>query len=310
MVNLAGLDLNLIKVLHALLEERSVTAAGRRIGLSQPATSNALGRLRGVFHDPLFVRGANGLTPTAFAEELRLPVNKAVAALEEAFRQPAAFDPAQATGTISIAASDSIALVLLPLLWRLLESEAPGLDLHVHSGDRAQIETLLKDGAVDFALGPFGGARGRWEVEPLYEEGFSLVLRRGHPLLEDEITAERMADYPAVLVSPGGQRRGVVDDALEAMGLSRRVAVVVSHFLLAPHLVQGSDLVLLLATRVAELAARPLGLVVCPPPVALGRYLAVAAWPLDSTDPARLAWLRGLTRRAVTELDPLAAARL
>lgn len=306
MVNLTGIDLNLVKVLHALLEEGGVTAAGRRVGLSQPATSNALGRLRAIFGDPLLVRGPSGLVPTAFAEELRVPVKKAVAALEEAFQPPLAFDPASATGTVSIAASDSIALVVLPRLWRFLAKEAPGIDLHVHSGDRRQIETLLRDGEVDFALGPFGGARGRWDVELLYEEGFSLVVRPDHPLLDGEVTPERMVRYPAVLVSPGGSRRGIVDEALAELGLRRRVAVVVSHFLLAPHLLPGSDLVLLLATRVAELAARPLGLAVCPPPLGLGHYGAVAAWPADNANPARLAWIRDLTRRATNDLQPLA----
>jgi DNA-binding transcriptional LysR family regulator len=303
MVNLAGIDLNLIKVLHALLEERTVTAAGRRIGLSQPATSNALRRLRVIVSDPLFVRGPSGLVPTAFAEDLRLPVRKAILALEEAFQPPRPFHPATAQGTVSLAASDSIALVVLPRLWRLLATEAPGINLHVRSGERPQIEAMLRDGEVDLALGPFGSPRGGWAAEPIYEEGFSLVVRPDHPLLDGPMTPERMVSYPAVLVAPGGGRRGIVDAALAELGLERRVAVVVSHFLLAPHLLRDSDLVLVLATRVTDLAARPLGLAVRPPPLTLGRYHAVVAWPVRNASDPRVTWMRALIRRAASDLE-------
>jgi DNA-binding transcriptional LysR family regulator len=297
--NLGAVDLNLLKVLAALLEERNVTAAGRRVGLSQPAVSNALRRLRELLGDPLLVRsGSGGLELTAHAESLRDPVRRAVAALAETFSPPRAFEPATASLAVRLAATDLAALAVLPPLLALLAREAPGIDLVVRSGDRDQVLLWLREGVVDMALGVFPEPPAGALVEPLLREDFVLLLRPGHPLLEGELTPERLVAYPAVLVSPRGDPRGVADDALEALGLRRRVAVTVAHFLLAPHLLRGSDLTLVFPRTLAAGTGEALGLELRPLPLDVPPFTVQLLWLARTDRDPALAWLRGLVAQA------------
>jgi DNA-binding transcriptional LysR family regulator len=298
-VNLAGIDLNLVKVLHALLEERGVTAAGRRVGLSQPATSNALRRLRDLLGDELLVRGAAGLELTAYARELQAPVREAVEALGRAFRPPARFEPGTARLTCRLAASDLSALAVLPTLRRILALEAPGIDLIVRAGEWAQMLAWLDEDAVDLAIGVFRDPPPQLDGEDLFTERYVLVLRAGHPLLEGELTAARLAAHPAVLVSPRGEAHGIGDEAMARLGLERRVAVTVAHFLLAAFLVRDGELTLFFPERLARLVAPPLGLVVLPPPLDLPSFTSRMLWSRrHDRDPPSL-WLRDAVRRAV-----------
>jgi DNA-binding transcriptional LysR family regulator len=295
-VNVAALDLNLIKVLHALLEECSVTAAGRRVGLSQPATSSALRRLREILNDPLLVRGTDGYRCTPHAESLRGPVNAAIAALSDAFRQPERFEPALASLTIRLAATDLATLATLPNVLPRLVREAPGIDLAIRSGDREEVFAWLREGAVDVALGVFPAIPGDCLAEPLFRDSFELLLRPGHPLLDGELTAERLAGFPAVLVSPGGHPRGIVDTALEKLGLRRRVAVTVPHFLMAPHLIRASDMTLTFPRRLVAVIAHPFGLITRPIPLPLPEFVAKAVWLKRNDGHQPLIWLRQLIR--------------
>jgi DNA-binding transcriptional LysR family regulator len=298
-VNLAGIDLNLVKVLHALLEERGVTAAGRRVGLSQPATSNALRRLRELLGDELLVRGPAGLVLTAHARELQGPVREAVEALGRAFRPPAQFEPRTARLTWRLAASDLSALAVLPALRRILAQEAPGIDLIVRAGEWAQMLAWLDEDAIDLAIGVFRDPPPQLSGEDLFAERYVLVLRAGHPLLDGEPTPARLAGYPAVLVSPRGDPHGIGDAALAQLGLRRRVAVTVSHFLLAAFLLRDSDLTLIYPEWLARLVAPPLGLVMQPPPLDLPSFTSRMLWPRrHHRDPPSL-WLRDAVRRAV-----------
>ena len=293
-VNVGSIDLNLLKVLSALLEERSVTAAGRRVGLSQPATSNALRRLRDLLGDPLLVRGADGFELTAHAASLREPVRGAMAAVEVAFRPPERFEPATAKLAFRLAATDLTALAVLPPLLAALGRDAPGIDLVVRSGDREQVLAWLRAGEVQLAFGVFPNPPADTLVEPLMEEAFVLLVRAGHPLLDGELTPERLVEYPALLVSPRGDARGVADEALAALGLRRRVAATVAHFLLAPHLLRGTDLTLIFPRRLAALVGTACGLEVRPLPLAIPPFTAQMLWPARRDRDPALAWLRGL----------------
>jgi DNA-binding transcriptional LysR family regulator len=292
-MNVGGIDLNLLKVLAALLEERSVTAAGRRIGLSQPATSNALRRLRDLIGDPLLVRGPNGgLELTPHAETLLEPVQRAVAAVADAFRPPVEFNSQRAQLTVRLAATDIAALAVLPDLLCALAREAPGIDLVVRTADHDQVNAWLQSGEVALALGVFWAPPPNALKRPLLMEEFVLLVRPGHPLQEGELTPERLAAFPAILVAPGGSPRGIADAALAALDLRRRVAVAVPHFLLAPHLVRDSDLTVVFPRSLAVAAGAPLGLTILPLPLDIGPFMVEMMWlTRTDADPA-LAWLR------------------
>jgi DNA-binding transcriptional LysR family regulator len=298
-MNVNGLDLNLVKILDALLNERSVGAAGRQVGLSQPAASHALRRLREVLGDPLLVPGQGGSVLTPRAEALREPARRALAALEETFRPPAGFDPGTARRVFTLASTDFVALVVMPRIWPLIARDAPGVELDLRTVGGAATFDGLRTGAFDLALGVLKALPRDVAIERLFEERFVLVVRQGHPLLEGALTLERLAGFPAVLVAPqGDSRRGYLDSLLAARGLQRRIAVTVPQFLLAPHLLLETDLTLVLPRRVAEVGARPLGLALRDLPEEAAAFHASMAWHrrLDN-DPA-LVWLRALIGEA------------
>ncbi len=296
-LHLAALDLNLLVSLDALLEERSVTRAAERVGVTQSAMSHALARLRVVTGDPLLVRGSGKMVATPRAEELGPPIRRALDDLARALRAPAAFDPKTARQRIRIGTSDYNELVLLPGVVARLAREAPGIELRVVPYVESAAD-LLGTGALDLVIAPL---RPQDETPGVFarkflDETFVCVVRRGHPLAKKKLTLARYAAAAHALISPRGKEGSFADDALAALGLSRRVAVTVPHFLVAPHLVASSDLLLTLAARVAEVLAGPLGLVVLQLPAELrmpGFSMAAIWHERTQSDPAQR-WVREL----------------
>jgi DNA-binding transcriptional LysR family regulator len=294
-LHLRSLDLNLILALDALLEERNVTRAAHRVGITQSAMSHALARLRAVTGDALLVRTANGMVATARAEELGPPIRRALEGVATALRPPQTFDPKTAERRIRIGTGDYGEIVLLPRVIERLAKEAPRVDLRVvfQAEDAAR---MLRSGDVDLLLSPVFAA----EVGPgmyarkLFDERFVCVVRRGHQLARKKLTLARYVAASHALISPRGKEGSQTDEALARLGLSRRVAVTVPHFLVAPHIVAQSDLVLTLAARVANMLAAPLGLVILEPPseLRLAGFTMSAVWhERTHADPAQR-WTR------------------
>ncbi|MDB4935268.1 MAG: Transcriptional regulator [Labilithrix sp.] len=295
---LEALDLNLLVALRALLVEGHVTKAAARVGLSQPAMSHALARLRELLGDPLLVRTATGMKPTARAESMRLPLERALEDLGRALASPAPFDPRLSTRKFRIATNDYMELVLLPRLLARLWAEAPGIDVRLTNlADRANED--LTEGRIDFAMGVVGEL-GAPDVpqgirsQRLVSDGFVCVVREGHPVVKKRLSLDDFIALPHALVAPRGTTGSVVDSALQAIGKKRRVAVEVPHFLVAPHVVRETDVVLTLAKRVALVLGPLLGLRQLAPPLELPGFTMTLLWhERQHADPAH-AWLRSL----------------
>ncbi|MBP2316893.1 LysR family transcriptional regulator [Azospirillum soli] len=299
-MNIRTIDLNLIVALGALLDECNVSRAAAKIGRSQPATSSALARLREMFNDPLLVRHGRGYRLTPRAEELRPHVARAIAALTATFQNPADFDPATADMVVRIAASDYLAVVLMPRLIADLARRAPGIDLRVVAADRRSAVTLLREGKVDVSLAVTEPDATDVLSRPLFDEEFVMVTRPGHPYHDGPPTPERFVTYPGLLVSQAGDGTGVADECLAQLGLQRRVAVTVAHFLLAPRLVANSDLVLVIGRRVAETARAELNLRVTALPFPIPSFTARMFWHASTNNYAPLAWFRNLVAASNT----------
>lgn len=305
-MHLGSLDLNLLRVLDALLDARNVTAAGGRIGLSQSATSHALARLREYFDDPLLVRGSKGtmvLTPRA--EALLPRLKAAFAALEEAVAAEPTFDPLRSTRAFRIATSDYVELVLLPPLLSRLRAEAPSMTLQTIPLERDATHALAS-GDIDLAIGPVGAAleSARNDVyrQTLFDERFVCVLRRDHPAARRKLTLDRYAALHHVLVSPTGRPGSIVDDALARLDRRRHVAVTVPHFLVVPHLLRASDLIVTLAERVARTFAPLFELSIKAPPLELPGFTVSLLWhEREHRDPAAL-FLRTLVREVAAKI--------
>jgi DNA-binding transcriptional LysR family regulator len=302
--SLAGIDLNLLVILDALLAERHVTRAAQKVGLTQSATSHALARLRALLEDPLLVRGPRGtLVATPRAETLAVPLRRALESLQTALRGDAPFDPATARASFRIATSDYAEIVLLPPLIRRLAQEAPGIDLWAVPVPDLPAPVLAA-GELDLCLAPHaqGGFPAGIYQKRLFDEDFRCVVRKGHPAAAQRLTLARFCDLSHALVAPRGTPGSFVDDALARMGKTRRVVVRVPHFLVAPHVIASSDLVVTIPTRIAEIHAAPLGLALLPPPVEVPPFTFSMTWHERAHhDPAQR-WLRDTLAKVAREV--------
>ena len=291
-VNLRGADLNLLVVFDALMAEHSVSRAARRIGLSQPATSNALGRLRDLFDDRLFVRRGSEMVPTPRAEEIAGHVRAGLAHLDSALGPQRGFYPATAARELVIATADYASLVILPDLMRRIQAEAPGIDIKVIPyGPRVPFEALAH-GEVDLVVGAPRNVPAGLAVGDLFEDRFTCLVRNDHPRVGRRLTLARYVELDHLLIAPLGGKRGFVDRALEAMDRRRRIALRVPDFLLAPFIVAATDLVVTLPTRVAAVLGEPLGLRRLNPPVEIPSFSYALIWDERRQDDPALAWLR------------------
>ena len=300
------LDLNLLRVLDALLTDGSATRAARRLGVTQSAVSHGLARLRGHLGDPLLVRGAGGLVPTPRGESLREPVRRMLLELEGLLAPPT-FDPARVRGALRLGAPDYATVVLLPSLVQLLEREAPGLDLVVLPVV-GQASVSLADGTVDLVVGTGPGDEEGIYAQRLFDDTFTTVVRAGHPALDRPWDVDAFCAASHVLIAPRGAPGGPVDSALERVGRARRVAVRVPHFLAAAWIVAGSDLVCTMPVRVARAVAATHGLIQLEPPFPLGGFTITQAWHIRRhADPVHR-WWRGrvaaTAHRALDAVDP------
>jgi len=260
MHDVSTVNVNLLVALDVLLEERSITRAAQRLGVTQPALSNTLAKLRHLFEDPLLVRRGRGMVLTSLAEGLREPVRRGVGGFRDALRRCQNFDPSTSELSVVVAASDFAQSVLLVPLALDLASCAPGVTVALRHAAHFQDYAPLREGDADCFVGFAEAATTDIFIEPLFQARLVGVARADHPLFDTPLGP---ADYAAcrhvVVTERPGTATGI-DRALAERGLIRHVAVTVPHFLQVPALVAGSDLVAAVNERTARFYAPRLGL--------------------------------------------------
>ncbi|MEJ7602455.1 MAG: LysR family transcriptional regulator [Kofleriaceae bacterium] len=298
MPRLADVDLNLLLALDALLRERSVTRAGAVLGLSQPATSHALGRLRELFADELLVRRNHDMEPTALAESLAIPLREALAGIEALLWRDQVFDPTTAERELVIAMTDFVEATLLPRVLPAL-GLGPKLRLRLRALGAELPERELADGEIDLAIGTILSAPPAMRVTTLYREQFVAMVRAAHPCLATELTPARYAGLDHVLITAPGDGPGVVDAALAVVDLARNVVLRTPHFLTVGRLVAASDLVCTLPALVARDVP---GTVTFAPPVELPTFEISMFWHARRERDPAVRWLREQLRTAAHAL--------
>lgn len=297
MNNLRRLDINLLLTLDVLLSEHNVTRAAQRLNLSQPSVSVHLAKLRDIFSDPLLLPGPRGMRPTARADELREPLRQALEALERAVSPASPFNPAEARQTWNVMASDyGESTIVLPALAGL-RLAAPGTRLAVFDLVPSQIARQAEQGAIDLAFHTSEDAPLGLRRRSLFTERYVLVGRAGHPQLKKRPTLEQFCELDQVIVSPdGGGFQGVTDKALSRVGLTRRVVLSVPHFLFVRSVVESTDMVAMLPSRLVRDAR---ALEVVEPPLEVPGYEMSMLWPERvHRDPAHQ-WLREFIVKAL-----------
>lgn len=276
MKDIRALDLNLLRTLDALLDERSVTRAAERLGFTQPAVSGMLTRLRESFNDPLFVRTRRGIVPTLRATELAGPLKQILADVG-ALLQPAAFDPTTAKFTLSIAATDyALQAVVVPFLAKM-RPLAPGIRIAIRPVEDDRVQMQFESGDLDLALMTPETALPELHARRLFDETYVCALRSNHPdARKQQLSIDRFCALDHVLVSYSGERFwGVTDDALAKIGRRRHVALTVTSFLVLAEILRTTDLVAAVPRRLAQSAK---GLVLREPPVDIPGFTKLAVW--------------------------------
>lgn len=300
-VNLRTVDLNLLTVLDALLDELSVTRAAVRLGMSQPAVSRALARLRSLFDDVLLVDGPGGYSLSERAEEIVPILRRTLAGIGDMLDAPA-FDPAIATGRLRLSTPDLYTAVIGPPLLAYIGREAPGLDLDVVAPGPATIGDL-EEGTLEAVIGVIDDAPAGLRRRGLFDDGYVTLLRAGHPAAEGALTLERFLELDHIAISITGTGSTPVDDVLAAAGRKRRVKVRVPNFLAAVEVAARSDLVMTLPESLARMAAGMNRFVMRTPPADPGRFTLSLLWHARHQASPRHVWLRNAIVHAAAQVN-------
>jgi DNA-binding transcriptional LysR family regulator len=253
-VNWRAFDLNLLVVFDGLIQERSVTRAGRKLGMSQPALSHALNRLRYLLKDQLFIRTPQGMVPTPRAEQLALPLRQALADMQRAL-EPEAFVPAEASRRFSIAVNNYAAIVLAAPLAAAVFAAAPLLQLDLRPSGTLDVFELLDRGDLDFAIGTFDEVGERFATAKLLEDEFVAVMRRTHPAGRRPLSTAAFGALRHAAISSSGDDTGFIDRSLATHGTKRRIELRLPY-LSAGSVLAKSDFVATLSRRVARALTR------------------------------------------------------
>ncbi|SDO10510.1 LysR family transcriptional regulator [Afipia sp. GAS231] len=317
-VSFSTIDLNLLRVFDAVMEDRSVLRASQRVFLSQSAVSHSLARLREMLDDELFVRTSAGMQPTARARAMAPLVREALKTLEAAIGPPK-FDPGSSTKTFTIAANDFTTAIVAPHLLRILKAEAPSVDIVIKPVTRIDLAEQIDLGRIDAAIGTFSGAPQRFNSNLLFEYDDVLIAGRAF----ETMTIEHLSRLSIVVVSFGGEQEGAIDGFISERGLARRsemydrraferafaaserlprLAVSLPHFLALPSLLEGSDLAAIVPRPLADSFARNHSISIYELPYPTARLEVRSLWHERHEGEASQEWLHGIMRRATEHL--------
>ncbi|TAH50517.1 MAG: LysR family transcriptional regulator [Betaproteobacteria bacterium] len=293
-MDLKQFDLNLLLVFDLLLKERKVSSVAERLGVTQPAVSRSLKRLRQLLGDELFCRTGSGMEPTAYARHLAEPIGYALDSLRQAISQEFAFDPATSRRNFTLRMSDIGEMSILPRLMRVLASEAPGVSISIVRDGIDALKSDMESGRIDLAIGLIEGLESGFFRRQILRQGYVCVFRPDHPLAGRPMTREDFQAADHALVSAAGTGHARIDEIIEKQGIRRKVKLRVPNYASLEHLLQSTDLIATVPEALVQPNIYPLALAWSRHPVALPRLSIDQFWHTRfHRDPANR-WLRNL----------------
>jgi DNA-binding transcriptional LysR family regulator len=293
-MELQDIDLNLLVVFNQLLVERRVSRVADNLGLTQPAVSNALARLRKLLGDELFLRTPAGMEPTPFADQLAEPVTYALGTIHSALNQRSTFDPGSSTRSFTVGMTDIGEIYFLPELMDRLRREAPGVSVSTVRNAAVNLRDEMEAGKVDLAIGLLPQLKAGFFQRRLFRQRYVCMFRKGHRLDRKRITlAEFSAAEHLVVVSPG-TGHGKVDVLLKRSGIARNVRLTVPHFMAVGHILQATDLIATVPERLAQRMVDPFGLAFITHPAKLPDVAINVFWHAKFHKAPENQWLRAL----------------
>ena len=301
-VRLGAIDLNLLVIFDALMQERNVTKAAARLALSQPALSHALARLRHMLKDELFIRTPKGMIPTPRADQLASPVRHALDELQRSL-EPPQFDPSKANRNFRVAVDNYAAIVLVPRLTVRIAKIAPGVTIEFRPSGTLNVPDLLDRGQLDLAIGPITEQGERFSRHPVLADRFVVLLRRSHQAASSrKLTIEAFAALPHLEISSSRQNTNFIDDALSRSKLARRIRWR-APFLSAVRILAASDAAAVLPRRIGRelIGYRPL--VIRDLPFPSPTIETAMTWPRWFDNQPSHRWLREHVERTAQDLS-------
>jgi DNA-binding transcriptional LysR family regulator len=299
-MDIRAVDLNLLKAFDALTTERAVTRAADRIGLSQPAMSHALSRLRSLFADDLFVRTPTGMEPTARAREIAPLVAAAIEHIEAALNLGIGFDPAKSAGIFTAGMAEYAEVALVGRLAAAFADQAARATLRLTPLTGVAAAEQLDRGMIDVAVAHLNALPAHIESILLLRDPFVVVARRGHPIAGQQLSLEAYAAQKHILVSPRGDTSGALDRILVDFGMRRRIALLVATYLALPAALAASDLVATVPSRTARQIAATGEIDIMPLPIDFSMTVSMAWHRRAASEPAQ-AWFRALLIEAASD---------
>lgn len=302
-MDLREIDLNLLVVFNQLLLDRSVSTAAEKLGLTQPAVSNALKRLRTALKDELFLRTSRGMEPTPYALYLAEPVIYALNALQTALTTRDSFAPQTSTRNFQLAMTDIGEMYFMPPLMVALSRMAPHVRVSTVRPNSGNLKEDMESGTVDLALGLLPNLQTGFFQRRLFHHQYVCVFRQGHPVAKSPMTLAQFTQLDHVGVVSANTGHGEVDGFLERAGIQRKVRLVVPHFIAVGHILQTTDLIATLPERFAQRCEAPFGLVSSPHPARIPDIAINLFWHAKfNRDPASL-WMRQLLVELFADSD-------
>jgi DNA-binding transcriptional LysR family regulator len=300
-MQLRDIDLNLLVILDQLIKLRRVARVADQLGMSQPAVSNALARLRRLLDDPLFTRTPSGMQPTPLAEQLAEPVARALEALHGALNRRESFEPAASERVFTLGMTDIGEVYFLPTLMDALARAAPGVAISTVRNAAVKLREEMEAGHVDLAIGLLPQLKAGFFQRRLFTQRYVCLFRQGHRLARRKITLAGFTAAEHVVVVSAGTGHGRVDELLERAGVRRTVRLTVPHFVAVGHILQHTDMIATVPERLAHALIEPFGLAMAPHPARLPEIAINVFWHAKvHKDPANQ-WLRSLVFEAFAD---------
>jgi DNA-binding transcriptional LysR family regulator len=293
-MELHELDLNLLVVFQRLLAERRVSKVAEGLGVSQPAVSNSLAKLRRHFGDELFLRTPKGMEPTPFADQLAESVNSALAMIHSGINQRSSFEPPSAQRAVTIGMTDIGEIYFLPALVERLGRVAPGVTLSTVRNTAVNLKDELESGKVDLALGLLPQLKAGFFQRRLFVQRYVCLMRRGHRLDKRRLSITEFAAAEHLVVVSAGTGHGKVDELLERSGVRRHVRLTVPHYVSVGHILSSTDLIATVPERLADRLIDPFGLAKVPHPAKLPEIAINLFWHAKYHREPANRWLRGV----------------
>ncbi|MFY1901623.1 LysR family transcriptional regulator [Achromobacter xylosoxidans] len=291
-MNLQDMDLNLLVVFIELCKHGRVSAVAQNLGISQPGVSNALGRLRKLLGDELFLRTSRGMVPTPYAEALAQPIADALAALHGTLNARASFDPARSERAFVIGVNDVGETYFLPRLMRALDDAAPGVTIRTVRTTSIDVKDEMERGRIDLAMGFLPGLKHGFFQRRLFRQPYVCIFREDHPLARTGVSARQFRAAEHVAIVSEGTGHGVVDQVIEQAGIRRRLRLTVPHFMAVGPVLQATDMIAVVPRRFADCACKPFGLATAPCPVKIPESVINVFWHARNHREPANQWLR------------------